>query len=242
MGRRYAVSDIHGCLQPFKELMESLEPDDVLFFLGDAIDRGEDGVEIMETLLEDKRVVYLQGNHEEFMLKSIPDLLKGRYNSAGLWLDYNGGNKTWDKLKTLPQEKILWFMDQIERMPTYIKYVNENGITVHLSHAGFSPSEPEGSRDYLWDRKHISVLDTPPEKEVIIHGHTPVQLLLDFCNDDEADRIIALQAGNLNQAIWYCENTKLDIDLCTIVSNKLARVDLDTFEIRYFGSGRQQSL
>ena len=34
--------------------------------------------------------------------------------------------------------------------------------------------------------------------------------------------------------LFYCNGHKIDIDLCTIVSNRIALLDLDTFEVKYF--------
>lgn len=243
MGHKYAATDFHGCWEPFKELYDSLEEDDTLFFLGDAIDRGPDGVKIMDTLLNDKRVIYLKGNHEEFLEQAMPMLMEEDISGFGtprLWTEYNGGNTTLDALNLLPREKVEWYVQEIKKMPTYVKYKNKDGITIHLCHAGFDPKEPEDMRDYLWDRDHIKSLNAFPQDERLIHGHTPTQILSDFANVREVDNIIQKSLDYKDTALWYCNATKLDIDLCTFVSNKVARVDLDNFDIRYFGVGRQQ--
>ena len=38
----YAVSDIHGCYDKYRELLRAIQlhPDDTLYVLGDVIDRG----------------------------------------------------------------------------------------------------------------------------------------------------------------------------------------------------------
>ena len=36
------------------------------------------------------------------------------------------------------------------------------------------------------------------------------------------------------EVIRYCDGHKFDIDMCTIASERIALIDLDTFEIKYF--------
>lgn len=65
------AGDIHGDFDAFKRVLEIFEkiPKSVLVFLGDYADRGEMGLEIIETLskLIDSRVVALKGNHEDYV-------------------------------------------------------------------------------------------------------------------------------------------------------------------------------
>ena len=63
----YAFTDLHGQYELWKQIKEFCQPDDKLYFLGDAADRGIDGVRIMVELLADPRVIYLKGNHEYFI-------------------------------------------------------------------------------------------------------------------------------------------------------------------------------
>ena len=43
----YAFTDLHGQYEFWKQIKEFCQPDDKLYFLGDAADRGSDGVRIM---------------------------------------------------------------------------------------------------------------------------------------------------------------------------------------------------
>lgn len=64
------VGDIHGDLKAFKKIREALENTDLHFiFLGDYVDRGEDSVEVIQSLFkrkvrEPERITLLRGNHE----------------------------------------------------------------------------------------------------------------------------------------------------------------------------------
>lgn len=64
MNKHYCFTDLHGCYDLWRQIKNYCDETDTLYFLGDAIDRGPDGVVLMEELLKDKRVIYLKGNHE----------------------------------------------------------------------------------------------------------------------------------------------------------------------------------
>lgn len=42
----YAVSDLHGCYDKYRKLLERLTSDDPLYILGDIVDRGSDGIKL----------------------------------------------------------------------------------------------------------------------------------------------------------------------------------------------------
>ena len=93
MGRILAVGDIHGSYDKLIRLMEKVELDpekDVLIFLGDYIDRGNQSKEVVNYLIELKKqflsAVFLLGNHEQMLL----EYLRGDQNSPFL---INGGQK-----------------------------------------------------------------------------------------------------------------------------------------------------
>jgi serine/threonine protein phosphatase 1 len=73
--RRFAVGDIHGCSKTLKKMMEDvllLEHEDMLFLMGDYIDRGPDSKGVLDYILQLLESGYdirpLLGNHEEMML------------------------------------------------------------------------------------------------------------------------------------------------------------------------------
>ena len=74
MNKTYAITDLHGMWNLWEQISEYCDETDTIYFLGDAIDRGVDGLRVMESLLKDKRVIYLLGNHEEFFLNIAPKL------------------------------------------------------------------------------------------------------------------------------------------------------------------------
>ena len=55
----YAVSDLHGCYEPYQKLLDRLclRADDTLYVLGDVIDRGPDGFQILLDMASRPNVV-----------------------------------------------------------------------------------------------------------------------------------------------------------------------------------------
>ncbi len=67
MGRIIALTDIHGCLTEFKQLIELIQPnqDDTLVILGDFVDRGPDSNGVCEYASQlPFNVEYVLGNHD----------------------------------------------------------------------------------------------------------------------------------------------------------------------------------
>ena len=65
----YVCSDIHGLSQKYYSLLDKIdcEHGDTLIILGDVIDRGPDGFEILMDALKRENVHLLMGNHEYMM-------------------------------------------------------------------------------------------------------------------------------------------------------------------------------
>ena len=103
----YAWADLHGRLDIFEKGLEFLTPEDTVYFLGDAADRGTNGWTIIKRILNDPRFLYLKGNHEDLLIKAIgnikPENLKEdvfRWDrDMDLWF-YNGGEPTYNAIMT----------------------------------------------------------------------------------------------------------------------------------------------
>ena len=54
VGRRFAISDIHGCSMTFEALLSQihLKKEDQLFLLGDYVNRGPDSAGVIDKILE----------------------------------------------------------------------------------------------------------------------------------------------------------------------------------------------
>ena len=93
----YCMSDVHGDLEKFHSMLQLIRfsAKDTLFVIGDVIDRGPDGIEIIEEIMNSGNIIMLLGNHEKMCLDTLgPNPIAG---SRGLWRN-NGGSATYHQL------------------------------------------------------------------------------------------------------------------------------------------------
>ena len=194
--------------------------------MGDACDRGPDGIKIMQEMFEDNRVIYILGNHEEMFLSYIEDGIKESLIMSGELITHNGSFKTLsDYQKLNPLEQNFLVKNLKEKTKNYYIYINKEKKNFFLSHAGIDIDTINNLDDkkLLWDRDHIKSNKTWNNKYkywYVVHGHTPVQLV-------QPDKIIP-------EVYRYYNNHKIDIDMGTPSSNKIAVLDLDTLQVKYF--------
>lgn len=260
----YATSDWHGCGNVANKVFDFLKPNDKLYFLGDAIDRGPDGIKLFNRLVSDSRVIMIKGNHEELMEQCLPALVKNEnHQFTDHWLFSNGGLETWTTIKDFSKEKIMNYVRMIQCMPLSVEYISPKGHKVILEHAGYSPFIASyRTHNPVWDRSHFydnwsDELGYEEGKNVyLVHGHTPVQYLKayygykdqpaktieDYIEERQylRDRIKTDEDLILPQVIQYCDGHKFDIDMCTIASHRIALLNLDTFERIYFDDEKAQ--
>lgn len=81
----FAVSDVHSF---YDELIESIEgkgfnvedPNHMLLLLGDAFDRGDQSLEVLDflkRLQKENRLIYIIGNHEDLLFDCLADISNG---------------------------------------------------------------------------------------------------------------------------------------------------------------------
>ena len=173
IGRTLMVSDIHGCYESFRYLLENewqITPDDVLYLLGDYIDRGPASREVVDYILnlqEKGYTVYtLMGNHEDMMLAAKEDDLQFRN-----WL-INGADTTLESFGVSHPEHLHQdYKEFFQGLTFYYELTNS-----FLVHAGFNFSRDDPFSDYpsmLWIRD-FTVDSAQLKEKFMIHGHTPV--------------------------------------------------------------------
>ena len=218
MNRTFALGDLHGNYDLWKAILSKLDPTDKVICLGDVVDRGPKGYDILLEILADKRFTLLKGNHEDMFAKSIQE-----YNVTGFG-DYNhycnGGSSTLDAwIFNGANSGILRI---INRLPLKYLYVNKNKDYIWLSHAGFNPDNiPKDNRIFLWNREHFygwMDIEKHPN-DYIIHGHTPIGHMKG--KDDERPEL---------GPYWYNDGHKCNIDFLAWKNNYIFLLDLDTFE------------
>lgn len=234
----YAVSDIHGCYDKYRELLWAIQfrPNDTLYVLGDVIDRGPDGFKILLDMAQRPNVVGLMGNHEAMAIQALPGVMhnvrqirktaltKDETEALKLWFR-NGGELSLADFLWLNDElsQIVW--EYMRKMPLYRK-VEIGGRRFVLVHGGldnFSSSRPLSDyepNEILWCRPEPDTVYYP-DKYVVV-GHTPVQLLA--AEGDKED----------TPAKIYHNGNLIDIDCgCIFQGGQLGCLCLDTMEEFY---------
>ena len=116
----YVLSDIHGYLNRFTSMLERIgfSDQDTLYILGDVIDRGPEGVRLLEQIRQTPNMILLLGNHEYMCLQAhAPEATE---RDLYRW-SRNGCAPTVRGLKCLPRERreaVLEYLD--ERIPLYL--------------------------------------------------------------------------------------------------------------------------
>ncbi len=225
----YAMSDLHGCYDKYIKMLEKINfsDNDTLYILGDIVDRGADGVKLLQDIISRRNVVVIQGNHDYTAGRLLKMLCMPEndeeYQSArsayGFWR-IDGGKPTYEAFVILPpdeQKKILNFMN------AFLIYdeITVNGRSFFMSHTvpvkermlqfdkllpqEFIAGEPEYEKQYFEDK-------------YIITGHTPTG----FIDPKSAGKI------------WK-GNNHFAIDCGAVFGNPLGCICLDTLEEFYVG-------
>lgn len=173
-GRRLAISDIHGCLFTFIELLDrvNLKKRDQLFILGDLINRGPRSKQVIDHVIQLQergfQVFVLRGNHEETFLNlcntkpdHLPMLLRSR-NAMDLL------NK-----RKEPRAKAYGFMSAL---PYYFEL--DNFILVHAGINRKSPAPFTDRHAMVWKRP-FKLKELYQGKQIIVgHQPTPISKIL----------------------------------------------------------------
>lgn len=198
----YVMSDIHGNYDAFMRMIKliNFKKRDHLYILGDIIDRGPDGLEVLKYIMEHDNIVLFRGNHERDMCAAVcqnaTELTPGVLGKFRLWF-LNGGEVTYHKL-------LEEYADLAENMVHFLNCIPDYGfIRVKkkdylLVHAGFIEKddltleenlELNKACDFLYDARRGFLdkkLDFPFK---VIAGHTPVDCLGEYIEDlSDGDR------------------------------------------------------
>lgn len=170
--KAWVISDIHGCYDQLIQLILKMKlgSNDVLYALGDYVDRGPDSKKVLDFMIK-RKVRALIGNHEDMMITCYT---KPQYWE---WWMGNGGKQTLESFGvSKPSDITIKYIRWVKKLPLYFKYKN-----FVLSHAGLDYNGNEdphrmssSNREFiLWNRK----VKEPKDKNIkLIVGHTPVDL------------------------------------------------------------------
>lgn len=161
----YAISDIHGNYTAYKEMLRLIDfsAADTLYVIGDVIDRGSDGIEILQDIMVRSNIHFLLGNHEDMMLTA---LTTQGLSAMELWRLGNGGEITHARFLKLDEGVQTAILEFLSTSPLQA-YIDIGGISYHLVHGMPAPVR----KNLLWGRIHPSQQFS--DDRVIISGHTP---------------------------------------------------------------------
>lgn len=207
----YVMSDIHGNYEDYKSLLEKVgfSDGDVLYVLGDVIDRGRRSIKILQDMMLRPNVIPLIGNHEymglqclQFLMQDITEDSIASINEEtvrGLleWQNV-GGQATMDEFHKLNREEKQDIVDYLEEFSLY-EEVTVGGKQYVLVHAGlcnFSVDRP------MEDYQLYELLFKAPEyfrvyypDKYLVTGHLPT------CAISENERPYFIFKGNNHIAI-----------------------------------------
>ncbi len=230
----YVMSDIHGQYDMFMELLDIIDfnENDMLYVLGDVVDRGPNPIKTLKKLMEMPNVICLVGNHElmaiecfDFLMKEITDTSIAEIDDKMLedliiW-DYNGGQPTIEEFRKLKTEERQDIIDFIKDFRIYeeVTVNNKDYLLVHAGLGNYSPEkeiEDYSLHELLWMRPNYNIKHL--DDTYIVTGHTPTQVI-----DD-----------NPNPGFIYRNNNNIVIDCGAFASGgRLAALCLDTGEEFY---------
>lgn len=211
----YVTSDLHGCpLAELKQLLDSagFSKEDFLFVLGDVIDRGEHGAQLLLWLTEQPNVQLMLGNHEAMLLAcewlfdpvtedTLAKLTVERLRLIQTW-HRNGGYPTLMGLRKLLKEDgelLEGILDYLRDAPLY-DTVRAGGRRYILTHAGLGNFSPEKElEDYTPEEllmSRPSIDDAYFEDATVIFGHTPTTYYGEAC-----------RGRALRTKTWICIDT-----------------------------------
>lgn len=189
----YCMADLHGERELFLRMLEQIRfsDGDHLYILGDVIDRGPDGVEMLEQIMEAPNMTMLLGNHEQMCLSTLGP--RNEFGARDLWRQ-NGGGATYRELlyRCTHQERnrILRFLSALpEKLALTVGH--QNFYLVH----GF-PGDDLHTR--IWGRVEPDSVSPYPDTICIV-GHTPTAFLTGRMDEDysiwHGDGIIDIDCG-----------------------------------------------
>lgn len=226
MQRTLVISDIHGELKLFEELLHVIDYNsqkDQLILLGDYIDRGPYSKEVLEKVIQLKKdgALVLKGNHEDMMVKS---LVLGEEKAWRNWTGRNGGDKTLESYGFSASEFIVNVEEPFvkpdlhsDTLDNHLKFIQDLDYYVEWDdtifvHAGVHPEkkiEETDPYELIWIRDvfHNGYVG----EKTVIFGHTPSKNLHKDVND---------------HSIFFGDNKIIGIDGAAVYGGQLNCLEL----------------
>lgn len=183
----YAMSDLHGCYDLYIEMLEKIKfsLEDTLFLLGDYVDRGDRGFDIICDVAARPNVVPLIGNHDFYALSVLSEISinpEAKYSARmeskiDMWWR-NGGYETYQQFWLFNEKKRLYILSAMDKFKNYAD-VTVNGRRFTMVHGGIANYDPNQPLDYygigelVYTREDYRKPKFNEPDRYLITGHTP---------------------------------------------------------------------
>ncbi|WP_339286491.1 metallophosphoesterase family protein [Paenibacillus sp. FSL R5-0486] len=188
MNRTIMISDIHGCIDPFNQLLHDINYNskyDQLILLGDYVDRGPNSKEVVKEvirLVHEHHAIALRGNHDQRLVDLINEgssVIKAKFIEHGgiqtLQSYCNVKGEISDGMLEHARESIKidygHHIDFLSELPLY--HEDEAHIYVH---AGLNPNyiewRKQSDHDFMYMRDEFIRHTFTNLHRNIIFGHT----------------------------------------------------------------------
>lgn len=239
---RYVVSDVHGCLNNLEDVLKQAEfneEKDVLYILGDIVDRGP---RIWDTYLWvkeriGKKVFMILGNHEDMLMNDVFSLKGQRIiamrkkiqEDERKYVEYFNKNRfISDQYGTIERlfkeghelDELVEMCEFFESLPLYYE-LDIYGMKYTLVHAFCEENIEDTNRmDFFWDRSLAEYPSYFCNGKTVIFGHTPTLLLTgktNICDEQSEDK----------------KSEKINIDCGCVYGGNLALMRLEDRMVWY---------
>ena len=220
--RRLVISDIHGCLKTFQELIGKVAPakNDQIFILGDYIDRGPASSGVLDFLLQMKSAGFtlylLKGNHEVNLLNAYSE-----YDKETFIFFVRKINKSLSLLNQDGDIKKEYY-DFFNSLNWYFE--TDTHLIVHAG-INFNCDDPFTDTVSMVELRHTDIEKAQRfiGNKAVIHGHqvTPIDEITAAVRDRK--QVIPLDNG-----CYYTKKHKV-YDVNT--TGNLCCFDLDSYEL-----------
>ena len=121
-GTEHFITDIHGEYDKYRRMLEKIRfsDDDIMYILGDVVDRGPEPAKILLDMMKRPNVVPLLGNHEAMAYPVLEKLAEKEFDFNKIdqdtmdamreWID-EGGWTTIESFRKLPAETCRELLD-----------------------------------------------------------------------------------------------------------------------------------
>ncbi|MGN0318887.1 MAG: metallophosphoesterase [Lachnospira sp.] len=236
MGYTYVLSDCHGHYDLYKKMLDTIHfsDEDMLYMLGDVLDRGPKPISILFDLMKRPNCVCIAGNHEcmaceclDFLLQDITDdsimnIGEDIIEKLTNWQE-NGAASTLDefhKLTKSEQEQVIEFIKDFE-VYEEIHIGDKEYLLVHAGLRNFDKNREIWDyelSELVWERPDYQKMYFPDK--IVITGHTPTLFI------DSKD--------NKRPGYIYNANNHIAIDCgCGIPGGRLGCIRLEDMKEFY---------